>query len=73
MVLELTLGFILAAMFVAVYLMISRLWRGDDHLLSGDQPRVTLAPADSSRAIGNGAPRRALEAAKKAIDPRTRN
>lgn len=54
MVFELTLGFIMAALFILAYLALSRLWHGEEKALTGDRPYVTLTPADSTRAIGPG-------------------
>lgn len=55
MVFELTLGFIMAALFILAYLALSRLWSGEEKALTGERPYVTLTPADSTRAIGPGA------------------
>jgi hypothetical protein len=51
---ELTLGFILAAVFVMAYLAIRRLWTDDGPSLTGNPPPVTLRPADYNNAIGPG-------------------
>lgn len=54
MVFELTLGFVMAALFILAYLALSRLWQHDERALTGERPYVTLSPADSTRAIGPG-------------------
>ena len=54
MVFELTLGFVMAALFILAYLALSRLWQDNEKALTGDRPYVTLSPADSTRAIGPG-------------------
>lgn len=51
---ELTLGFILAAIFIASYLLISKLFNEEKPELKGKPLNVTLNPANSDRAIGTG-------------------
>jgi hypothetical protein len=51
---ELSLGFILAAIFIAAYLLISRLFDDETPELSGRQTSVTLNPVNTERSIGTG-------------------
>lgn len=62
---EIGLGVILAAIFVAAYLIISAFFSRDGHELPGSHPPVTLNPADSSHAIGQGKSRPALTSGEK--------
>ena len=50
---ELILGFILAAVFIVSYLLVSKLFGEEKHELRGNMP-VSLNPANSDRAIGAG-------------------
>lgn len=49
---ELALGALLAVLFIAAYLLISKFMRGDGRELSGTPPSVSLNPMESDRAIG---------------------
>jgi hypothetical protein len=51
---ELTLGFILAAIFIASYLLISKLFNEEKPELKGKSLNVSLNRANSDRAIGAG-------------------
>lgn len=51
---ELILGFILAAIFIASYLLISKLFNEEKPELKGGALNVSLNPANSDRAIGVG-------------------
>lgn len=57
---EFGLGLILAALFVAAYLLITTFLRRDRQELGGLRPQVTLYPLDSMRSIGSGKSRQAL-------------
>ena len=51
---ELSLGVILAVIFIAAYLLISKLFNDETPELSGRQTSVTLNPVSTERAIGAG-------------------
>ncbi len=51
---ELSLGFILAAIFVVAYLLISKLFNDEKQELRGRASSVFLNPVNSERAIGGG-------------------
>lgn len=51
---ELILGFILAAIFIASYLLIAKLFSEERGELQGKNMSVSLNPANSERAIGSG-------------------
>jgi len=57
---ELGLGVILAALFVAAYLIITTFLRRDRPELEGLYPRVTLNPMDTTHTIGAGKSPRVL-------------
>lgn len=59
---ELGLGVLLAAVFIAVYLLIAKLFRSDRRELGGLPPSVSLNPVESANAIGAGKTRAALSA-----------
>ena len=61
---ELGLGVILAALFVAAYLIITNFLRRDRPELEGLYPRVTLNPMDTTHTIGAGKSRRVLTSGK---------
>jgi hypothetical protein len=51
---ELILGFILAAIFIASYLLIAKLFKEERGEIQGKNMSVHLNPANSDRAIGAG-------------------
>lgn len=57
---EFGLGVILAALFVAAYLLITSFFRRDRDELGGLHPAVSLNPVDTSRALDAGQSKRAL-------------
>jgi hypothetical protein len=60
---ELGLGLLLAALFIGVYLLITKFLLGQDgRELGGLPPRLTLNEPDSSHALGTGKSRQALTA-----------
>ena len=62
MVFELVLGFVLAMLFVAAYLALSKLWNDEPDAIAGTAPNVSFRPADSHNALGAGPARRELGA-----------
>lgn len=60
---ELSLGVLLAALFIGAYLLIAKfLLERDGRELSGAPPRVTLNPPETSHALNAGKAKQALTA-----------
>jgi hypothetical protein len=60
---ELSLGLLLAALFIGMYLLVTKFLLGrDGRELSGAPPRVTLNSPETSHALNAGNPRQALTA-----------
>ena len=57
---EVGLGVVLAALFVAAYILITAFFRRDSHELGGLYPPVTLNPVDTTHSIGGAKSPRAL-------------